>query len=252
VGNFDGMKFTNDNPASLQLWLDYGKDYYAAISFVGGPPKDSRVQMLGWYSNWLYANDTPETTWRGAMAMPRTMRLTKTAEGIRLMQEPVKEFEALRTQIYSLGGLTVDQLNQRIERDGFKGNSYEIEAEVTPGDAKDFGVSVLRGGEQETVVGIKPTEKQVYVDRTKSGDTGFNKAFASRDAGPIHVGATVKLRVYVDWSGVEVFVNDGETTLAERVFPSPDSRGARLFSDGGKTRIKTLKVWRMKSVWDGK
>ncbi len=249
VGQFDGTKFTNDNPASTQLWLDYGKDYYAAISFFGGPPKDSRVQMLGWYSNWLYANDTPETTWRGAMAMPRTMTLKKTAEGIRLMQTPVKEFEALRSQVYSLSGMTVDQINRRFEHDGFKGNSYELEAEIAPADAKDFGVSVLRGGNEETVIGIKPADKQVYVDRTKSGDVSFSKDFPSRDAGPIHVGDTVKLHVYVDWSGVEVYINDGETTLTERVFPGPGSKGVKLFSDDAKTRVKTLKVWRLKSIW---
>jgi fructan beta-fructosidase len=249
VGNFDGKAFTNENQPNTQLWLDYGKDYYAAISFYGGPPKDNRRIMIGWYSNWLYANDTPETTWRGAMAMPRTVTLEKSSAGLRLKQLPMKEFDALGSPVYQLRNMTTEQINARLRRDELRGNTLEIEAEFVPGDAKEFGVSVLKGEGQETVIGVNRAESKVFIDRTKSGDVAFNKAFASRDTGPITIGTTVKLRVYVDWSGVEVFAGDGETTLAERVFPSADSRGVSFFSTGGEAHVKSLKISRLKSVW---
>jgi len=249
VGQFDGKAFTNENKPDTQLWLDYGKDYYAAISFFGGPPKDPRRIMLGWYSNWLYANDTPETTWRGAMAMPRTVTLEKTSAGIRVKQLPVKEFEALASPIYQLRDLTTEQINTRLRRDELKGNTLQIDVEFVPGNAKEFGVSVLKGDSEETLIGVNPAESKVFIDRTKSGDVSFNKSFASRDAGPLTIGATVKLVIYVDWSGVEAFAGEGETTLAERVFPSASSRGVSFFSNGGEARVKLLKISRLKSVW---
>jgi fructan beta-fructosidase len=253
IGRFDGTKFVNDNPPERSLWLDYGKDYYAAISFFGAPLHDSRRVMLGWYSNWLYARDTPESTWRGAMAMPRSLILRNTPDGIRLFQLPVREFAALRTQIYAQRNLSIEPFNQRMKRERLQGNAIEIEAEFTPADAKDFGVSVLRGSsgadDQETVIGIDTAARQVYIDRTHSGNVSFNPAFPSRDAGPIHIGETVKLHVWVDWSGVEVFVNDGETTLAERVFPAASSKGVQFFSHGGEAQIKMLHIWRMTSAW---
>jgi fructan beta-fructosidase len=259
IGRFDGTKFGNDNPPDRSLWLDYGKDYYAAISFFGAPQRDTRRVMLGWYSNWLYARDTPESTWRGAMAMPRSLVLRNTPEGMRLFQLPVRELETLRTQIYAQRNLNIEPFNQRMTRDRFQGNAIEIEAEFTPADAKDFGVSVLRStagdqesavGHQETVIGIDTAARQVYIDRTHSGNVSFNSAFPSRDAGTIHIGDTVKLHVWVDWSGVEVFVNDGETTLADRVFPAASSKGVQFFSHGGNARIKTLHIWRMGSAWN--
>jgi len=249
VGNFNGKVFTNENEPDTQLWLDYGKDYYAAISFFGGPPKDPRRIMLGWYSNWLYANDTPETTWRGAMAMPRTVTLEKTSAGMRLRQFPVKEFDALASPIYQLRNMTTAQIDARLERDTLRGNTLEIEAEFVPGNAREFGVSVLKGENEETIIGVNPAQSKVFIDRTKSGDVAFNKNFSSRDTGPLTIGATVKLRIYVDWSGVEVFAGDGETTLAERVFPSAASRGVSFFSTGGEARVKVLKISRLKSVW---
>ena len=53
----------------------------------------------------------------------------------------------------------------------------------------------------------------------------------------------MKLRIYVDWSGVEVFAGDGETTLAERVFPSASSRGVTFFSTGGEARRQFVLKW---------
>jgi len=252
VGRFDGAKFINDNPPDRSLWLDYGKDYYAAITFFGAPPHDSRRVLLGWYSNWLYAADTPESTWRGAMAMPRSITLRHTPEGLRLFEAPVREFESLRSQVYAVRNTSIDQLNQRMVRDRFQGNTIEIEAEIAPAGAKDFGVSVLRGeGNQETIIGIQPPSGKAYIDRTHSGDVAFNAAFPSRDTAPLRIGDTVKLHVFVDWSGVEVFLNDGEATLAERVFPAATSKGVQFFSNGGAARIKTLHIWRLQSVWIG-
>ncbi len=54
IGDFDGERFVPDNadPSAVR-WLDYGKDYYAAVSWVGAP--DGQRYMIGWMSNWQYA-----------------------------------------------------------------------------------------------------------------------------------------------------------------------------------------------------
>ena len=78
VGDFDGSTFTPDrltdstDPADYD-WLDYGRDYYAAVSFNDAP--DGRRLMIGWASNWDYANDTPTHPWRSAMSLVREVTL---------------------------------------------------------------------------------------------------------------------------------------------------------------------------------
>jgi fructan beta-fructosidase len=48
VGQFDGIRFTNDNPESQKLWVDYGRDFYAAVSWSDIPSSDGRRLWLGW------------------------------------------------------------------------------------------------------------------------------------------------------------------------------------------------------------
>ena len=57
---------------------------------------------------------------------------------------------------------------------------------------------------------------------------------------------TTKLRVFLDGSALEIFVNDRET-LTTRVYPSrEDSDGLRLYAEGG-VRVNRLQVWEMGS-----
>jgi levanase len=53
-------------------WLDWGRDYYATVSFSNAP--DGRRVMLGWMNNWDYANDIPTGTWRAPWRCRATCR----------------------------------------------------------------------------------------------------------------------------------------------------------------------------------
>ena len=82
LGDFDGIRFTNRNAPDTTLWLDYGRDYYAAQTFfdrAGGPPV-----AIGWASNWHYAKETPTSAFRGVMSLPRCLSLVETPAGLRV------------------------------------------------------------------------------------------------------------------------------------------------------------------------
>ena len=95
IGQFDGVRFVNDNPPDLTLWSDYGKDFYAAQSWSDVPATDGRRLWLAWMSNWQEANTTPTTPWRGAMTIPRSLALRRYPEGLRLVQRPAMELASL-------------------------------------------------------------------------------------------------------------------------------------------------------------
>lgn len=73
IGEFDGNTFINDNPADHILWLDYGRDNYAGVTWSDMPEQDGRGVIIGWMSNWKYANETPTEDWRGAMTLPEAL-----------------------------------------------------------------------------------------------------------------------------------------------------------------------------------
>jgi beta-fructofuranosidase len=59
----------------------------------------------------------------------------------------------------------------------------------------------------------------------------------------------LKLRVFIDKSVVEVFVNDRQC-LAVRVYPGrTDSRGVSLRSQGQEARLISLDAWQMKGLY---
>ena len=76
--------------AALQqcLWLDWGRDCYASVSFSNAP--DDRRIIIGWMNNWDYANQLPTAPWRSSMTLAREVRLTSQSNGsARLIQQPV-------------------------------------------------------------------------------------------------------------------------------------------------------------------
>ena len=73
IGDFDGTSFIVDDPErTTPLWIDYGKDFYAAVTFNDSP---SERTLIGWCSNWEYANSVPALPYRGEMAIPRNLSL---------------------------------------------------------------------------------------------------------------------------------------------------------------------------------
>jgi beta-fructofuranosidase len=116
---------------------------------------------------------------------------------------------------------------------------------MAPGKgAKQFGVKVCYSpdGKEQTLVYYDAADKKLKIDTRKSGKQGPKKI----EAGPFELkaGETLKLRVFVDKSVVEVFANDRQA-VTRRIYPSRDSVNVVLFSNGGPTKVPTLQAWEM-------
>lgn len=60
----------------------------------------------------------------------------------------------------------------------------------------------------------------------------------------------IKLRILVDESSVEVFVNEGKSVFSEVIFPDPASRAMSFYTKGGNVKVVSLKVYKLGSVWN--
>ncbi|RSM74094.1 glycosyl hydrolase family 32 [Actinoplanes sp. ATCC 53533] len=227
-------------------WVDYGKDYYAAISFDNAP--GGRRYMIGWTNNWQYAGDVPTVGWRGAMSVPREMGLRRIDGKLRLIQRPVSNLAELRQ------GPAVTAQSMTITADsppqipGARGRAVEIEATFSLRDAERFGIKVHTGAGQETVIGYDVPARQVYVDRSRSGAVDFSRDFAGVHRAPLEPrNGTVTLRILVDWSSVEVFGGQGQVVLTDQVFPGPGGDGVRVFAERGSVRLDDFQLWQLGS-----
>lgn len=242
VGDFDGKIFKNLNKPSTTLWLEYGKDFYAAIPWNQNP--DERKIIYGWMNNWAYADTIPTSPWRGQMSVPRTIGLKTYAEGIRLTQLPVKELEKLRKKAYHFDNLLISELGQVLKQ--IQSHTLEIEIEFEIQEAKEFGIKVAQGKAEETIVGYEVDSKQVYIDRRTSGMVNFKNNFASKDNAPLEAeDGKIKLKILLDNCSVEVFANDGRVAITSLIFPSKESKGLSLFAKNGKVKVVDLMIWEL-------
>jgi len=85
-------------------WMDYGPDNYAGVSWSNLPKDQDRTVLIGWMSNWLYAQDVPTDTWRSATTIPRVLSLFEVSGTLLLKTSPVTEMENLRFKSYSISG----------------------------------------------------------------------------------------------------------------------------------------------------
>ena len=226
-------------------WVDYGKDYYAAISFDNVP--DGKRHMIGWTSNWQYAGDVPTVGWRGAMSVPREMGLRTIDGKLRLVQQPVTRLAELRQgPAVTAGDMTVHP-DSASQIPGARGRAVEIEATFSLRDAERFGIKVHTGAGQETVIGYDVPTRQVYVDRSRSGAVDFHRDFAGVHRASLEPrNGTVTLRILVDWSSVEVFGGQGEVVITDQVFPGPGSDGVQVFAERGAVRLDEFQLWQLR------
>lgn len=252
VGDFDGTHFKNENPPNKVLWTDYGRDFYAAVSWSDIPSTDSRRLWLGWMRNWQYANDVPTSPWRSATSIPRELKLKAFTEGVRVVQTPVKELETIRGTSKKWKNLTISPASHNVLA-GQSGDAYEINAEfkVSPGSAAEFGFKVRTGENQFTKVGYDRRNAKLFVDRSESGNDTFNPAFnTGKETAPLKpVNGKVKLRIFVDRSSVEVFGNDGKQVITDIILPDRSSKGLELYAAKGGVKVKSLTIHPLKKVW---
>jgi fructan beta-fructosidase len=227
-------------------WVDFGRDFYAPVSWSNIPASDGRRLWIGWMNNWETAMN-PTSPWRSAMSIPRELTLRRIGGQLRLCQRPVRELQLLRTDSTTLKNIVLKSEARTI---GLRGQQLEVIAVFNPGDAKEFGLRVLKGTNQETVVGYDVKSASLFVDRSRSGNVDFHPAFPGRHRGPLMLDdkGLIRLHVFVDASSVEVFGNDGETVVTDLVFPDATSAGAELYSLDGTCDLVECKVYRLRSA----
>jgi sucrose-6-phosphate hydrolase SacC (GH32 family) len=231
VGAFDGTTFVNENSPATTLWADHGKDFYATISFSDIPPTDGRRIWMAWISNWQYANEEPTVIWRGAQSVPRELALRLLPGGIRLVQQPVAELRALRTSTDPVALVGPTPLPA----------SAEIELAFQPGSWDRAGIRLSNDAGEEAIVGISSAPLEVFVDRRKSRLAPFQREYPGRHTGPLRWrDGKVTLRVLFDRSVVEVFANDGETVITDRLFPTKPLDRVELLDPG---RQRQAQMW---------
>ncbi|MET7489903.1 GH32 C-terminal domain-containing protein [Streptomyces sp. NPDC005538] len=246
-------QFTAADKPALSLtqrahWLDYGQDFYAANSFTDAP--DGRRVMIAWMNSWNYGQTIPTSPWRSADTFPRQLSLQTVNGTTQLIQQPVSELNTLRGTETDVPATAVSNGTVPL---GVNGSTLELQAELTPGTADHFGLDVRTGAGQRTRIGYDTTTGEVHLDRTASGDVGFDPTFSSTERAPLSLdGKPLSLHVLVDASSVEVYAENAlgeQVVLTDQIFPDPSSTGIDVFADNGTATLTSMQAWQLASIW---
>jgi fructan beta-fructosidase len=259
VGTFNGKKFTLDESfaPSVQdrkaVWIDYGRDNYAGVTWSDVPREDGRRLLLGWMSNWDYATVVPTTAWRSAMTLPRALSLKRTEAGYRVFSQPVEELKSLRSASYTLKETDVNGSLDLTPQLGFPPSQLELVLDFEPaaGTTADFGVELSNGKGESYRIGFNATANQFYSDRTRSGNHAFSAKFAAKPhpAPRLSTDRTVRFHLFFDRASAELFADSGATVMTDIFFPGEDFNRVKIYAEKGAVKLVRGEAYSLKSIW---
>lgn len=228
VGDFDGETFKMDPEFETSLrenhnyWIDFGKDNYAGVSFSNARKKDGSILMMGWMSNWLYAQIVPTETWRSAMTVARTIQLSKNNAGYRLITNPVNELKNYRSTKYKKESITVNKEIKIIGSEVIDLASAEFNFNISEGSNTSFHYKLSNASGDELLFGFNHEKNYFFVDRSKSGKTLFSNKFSDKIsiAPRTSLNKNISGTILLDKTSIEIFYDNGETVITEIFFPN--------------------------------
>lgn len=198
--------------------------------------------------------------WNQIMSLPRLLTLENKDE---LLIAPAGDVVSLRGEHQSVAAAELPA-NEELVFDNIKGNAMEIMAEIDPMGSKMVELNVLRSPNREEVTrimffkdrgyrlryGKRSNHSAISIDTSYSSTLPDAQSRAPETAQVfLDNGEPLKLRVFVDKSVVEVFVNDRQC-VSVRVYPGrEDSVGVSLRAQGSSAKLNSLDAWQMKSIY---
>ncbi|MBR4132541.1 MAG: sucrose-6-phosphate hydrolase [Oscillospiraceae bacterium] len=218
--DYDTLTFT---PEGGYRFLDFGFDFYAAqgAASIGDPDKAILIAWIGLPDNHY---PTEEEDWEGSMTLPRELRIR---EG-RLVQTPIAGIEALR--------------EEEIEPEGKLLPACELEIEVPEGDF-DLNLFTRADGSGGITMHYDAGKRVCTFDR-RGMEKRFNEAVGEVLDLPLDEPLR-SLRIFIDRSSCEYFVNGGEATFTTHCYPTEGEFGYTV------TEGANIRIWRLgRSVGD--
>ncbi|MGM0854505.1 MAG: glycoside hydrolase family 32 protein [Bacillota bacterium] len=227
AGHFDSAAGTFEHGDFEEL--DRGFDFYAPQTTVDD--KGRRILFA-----WMSVPDqneqdhlTIEHKWLHTMTLPREMKLVND----KVRQVPLEELRDLRAGEAIEHEVELDKESR--ELNGVNGKAFELEIGDLSLSEGWFDLSIGDG-----VRLVYSTGEQVVTLERKSY---VNGVVENRQCKVVNLNS---LRMFVDTSSIEVFINEGEETFTARFYPSPKNDTVR-FGASNQARF-TIRKWDLDHV----
>jgi len=210
---------------------------YAWQTFGNGPK--GRVVQVGFIQSAKKNTQGPvphkDLPFFQQMTFPVELSLRTTADGIRLFRNPVKEIEKLYTDTKKWSDITIKTANNKDHLGSLTPDLTDLTYEFTPG-ASDKVTFNIRG------VDVRYSQSDAKIRVTNNAGVIGETVMSA----PQNEKGRVKIRVLVDRTSFEIFVNDGYSVASMNCLPV--SRALSI--DGPEsTTLNQVLVHELGSIW---
>lgn len=238
--NADGT-FAPDSrtPKTVEM-AGFSKDGYGLLSPTIFQ-KDGKTLMLGIVPDKLAGSENYKMGYAHTYSLPREISLDSKGN---LIQKPFSGLAAMRSETSFM--MTDFDLTAEKDLDPVQGRSLELSAKFVVGNG-DFGFSFLGNGDKKVTLTYQPNSGMLSLDMS-----GINRIFNDGIFGgvynyalptPVAMGEEMTLKVFVDHSIIDIFVND-TYAASVRVFPRDvDAVKATAFAKNGSVKMTSLEAY---------
>lgn len=236
VGSFKKERFVPDDPKPRNLEV-----INRLLSPTVMDTPTGKTVAIGIIPDEISGKANAENGWAHLFSIPRIWTL----KGGKICQTPYEGIETLRINHRSFNAASLDKpliLSQ-------EGLQKEILLTFQVKDKKPFGVTLFKNpdGSEYTKVYFNPSAEELVIDQSHSSKRQGIPNGIRRDHYHIDIHRPVQLRLFIDGSVVEGFINH-EDAFTTRVFPSTaKSAGIDVFSEGKDTKVNA-EVYDMKDA----
>ncbi|MDO4616606.1 MAG: sucrose-6-phosphate hydrolase [Lachnospiraceae bacterium] len=211
--DWENLTFTPDGSFHV---LDFGFDSYAAAC-ANNVNRDNHAVLIAWMGLPDVTYPTDEENWSGCLTLPRELSVRDR----RLIQRPISGLKELREKEIELSdyqsGTVIDL--PRV---------CEMELYFRPGDVS-LQLFADKNGNGGLSITYSELLKEIMIDRGGMKTT-FNEAHGLTRTRTLPNGLK-HLRIFIDRSSVEIFVNDGDAVFTSRIFPADGEAFTKVTGD---------------------
>lgn len=235
--NADGT-FSPDSrtPKAVEM-AGFSKEGYGLLSPTIFQ-KDGKTLMLGIVPDKLPGSENYKMGYAHTYSLPREISLDSKGN---LIQKPFSGLAAMRSET----SFKMTDFNLTAEKDlnPVQGRSLELSAKFVVGNG-DFGFSFLGNGDQKVTLIYQPNSGMLSLDMSGINrivnDGVFGGVYNYALPTPVAVGEEMTLKVFVDHSIIDIFVND-TYAASVRVFPR-DVNGIKTTAFTKNASVKMISL----------
>lgn len=213
--------------------------FYAPNSFVDN---QGRRIMIGWLTE-KGRGDLDIPGWQGIQSLPR--ELTLEPDGLRM--KPLEELTSLRDEKVEYEHLTVcgrweSEIRTRAAEIVLNAESLCL------GEGFELRVFAAEDESEQTVIRYHRASDELMIDRSHSNRKNITDRTPLTVKGTHSEDGKLNLRIFIDHSTLEIFINEREA-VSTRVYP--DSEESCIIDiSAPRAEFEHLEIYTMKGIWD--